>query len=220
MLYVSLDPAIDKMGICILEKQADIIEIKKLELFSFINQETKEKIKDLNVEKQIKKKTKKTKIIKKSGINTMNQYQICPMIIEGMNKWVEMNKDLLSNHNEISIIIENQPQLRKLMDCVESFLIYFWSDYGIRNNIKVEIISVKPYNKIKFYTGPKIECNLKSKYSRNKFESIQVANYIIHNGHSMNISFSDDSIWKYFVAQKFKADISDAMNQAINFLKR
>lgn len=221
MLYISIDPGITKMGLTLLTELDGKITIEKIELIELVEPSERQKVVTKPKGQVGKQKTKEKPKVKKvkTGVNAMNQFQLCPLLIQSMNKWLIDHEDILESHEKVTIVLENQPRLRKLMDSVENYLTFFWVNYGITSGKTIVVSSFKPYNKLKFYTGPKITCTLKGNYAKNKYESIEVMSWLIHNGQSINVVFASDEVWKHYSKLKSKADVSDSTNMGITYIK-
>jgi hypothetical protein len=67
-------------------------------------------------------------------------------------------------------------------------------------------------NKLKAYTGPKIECDIKDRYKRTKFLGIEYCKYMIQE------SKQDDQWIDLFLNSKKKDDLADAYLQGMYVL--
>jgi hypothetical protein len=109
--------------------------------------------------------------------------------------------------NSIIPVIENQPVLKNpKMKSIQMMVYSYFVLIGVTN---IHLFS--PRNKLDVYTGPPVECKLKSKYSRRKYLSVKYTEYIIKNNPNY-ISIID----KY----KKKDDLADALLQIMTFLKK
>ena len=81
---------------------------------------------------------------------------------------------------------------------------------GISTNKPInDLQMVNARNKLKVYNGPKIECDIKNKYNKNKFLAIQYCEYMIKEENKDFISLYQNS--------KKKDDLADAYLQGIYF---
>ena len=126
--------------------------------------------------------------------------------------------DKLNNEKDILdieyVVIENQPVHKNpIMKSIQMILYTYYlmkmDEYGIT---KIHLLNAT--EKMKVYNGPKIECVIKDKHSRNKFLSKQYCKYILEqmddNSESLN----------YYNSFTKQDDIADTYLQAIYFLNK
>ena len=82
----------------------------------------------------------------------------------------------------------------------------------MKGSIK-DIQMINARNKLKAYDGPKIECNIKETYKRNKYLAIQYTRYMMYQ----NPKISND-YHKLFEESKKKDDLSDSYLQGLYFI--
>ena len=75
---------------------------------------------------------------------------------------------------------------------------------------KIEMINAR--NKLKVYKGPSIECNLKNKYSRNKYLAVEYCKNMIVN--------QDNKFIELYNKSKKKDDLSDSYLQSIYYIEK
>lgn len=74
----------------------------------------------------------------------------------------------------------------------------------------IEMINAR--NKLKAYTGPKVECEIKDKYKRTKFLGIEYCKHMIQE------SNQEDQWIQLFTNSKKKDDLADAYLQGMYVL--
>jgi hypothetical protein len=74
------------------------------------------------------------------------------------------------------VCIENQPALKNPTMKSVQMIIY---SYFLMNGQAKDIQMINARNKLKVYTGPKIECDIKESYKRNKVLAIKYCDYMI-----------------------------------------
>ena len=133
-----------------------------------------------------------------------------PMLDQG-KKMVEMlsAKDIFLTVD--LVVIENQPALKNpTMKSIQMILYSYFLINGISTNKPIKDLQmVNARNKLKVYNGPKIECDIKNKYNKNKFLAIQYCEYMIKEE-------NNDFILLYQNSKK-KDDLADAYLQGIYF---
>ena len=134
-----------------------------------------------------------------------------PMFYLGKNiiKTLDEKKNFLES--EI-VIIENQPALKN--PTMKSVQMIVYSYFLMKENIK-EIQMINTRNKLKAYDGPKVDCDIKETYKRNKFLAIKYTKYMLYQ----NIKISYD-YHKLFEESKKKDDLSDSYLQGIYFINQ
>lgn len=106
------------------------------------------------------------------------------------------------------VIVENQPSLKNPTMKTIQMLVY--SYFLIKSNpVKLEMINAR--NKLKAYKGPKIECEIKDRYKRNKYLAIEYCKIMIKNEKDQFINLYNNS--------KKKDDLSDSYLQGMYFLQ-
>ena len=110
------------------------------------------------------------------------------------------------------VCIENQPALKNPTMKSVQMIIY---SYFLMNGLAKDIQMINARNKLKVYTGPKINCDIKETYKRNKFLAIKYCDYMIRENPHIDSVFHqlyDDS--------KKKDDLSDAYLQGIYYINK
>jgi hypothetical protein len=139
-----------------------------------------------------------------------------PMLLLG--KQIVKTLDEKSNFLKVdTVIIENQPALKNpTMKSVQMILYSYFLVNGITSNEVMEDIQmINARNKLKAYSGPKIECDIIDKYKRNKFLAIKYCDYMIRENDKI-----DDIYRKLYEDSKKKDDLSDAYLQGIYFIQK
>jgi len=110
------------------------------------------------------------------------------------------------------VCIENQPALKNPTMKSVQMIIY---SYFLMNGQAKDIQMINARNKLKVYTGPKIECDIKESYKRNKVLAIKYCDYMIRE----NIHI-DKVYHKLYDDSKKKDDLSDAYLQGIYYINK
>ena len=76
-----------------------------------------------------------------------------------------------------------------------------------------DIQMINARNKLKAYKGPKIECNIKETYKRNKYLAIKYTDIMIRENDKI-----DDKYHVLYDSSKKKDDLSDAYLQGVYFI--
>ena len=108
------------------------------------------------------------------------------------------------------VIIENQPALKN--PTMKSVQMIVYSYFLMKGNIK-DIQMINARNKLKAYDGPKVECDIKETYKRNKFLAIQYTRHMIYQNPKISYEYH-----KLFEEEKKKDDLSDSYLQGIYFI--
>ena len=110
------------------------------------------------------------------------------------------------------VCIENQPALKNPTMKSVQMIIY---SYFLMNGLAKDIQMINARNKLKVYTGPKIECDIKESYKRNKVLAIKYCDYMIREN-----SHIDKVYHKLYNDSKKKDDLSDAYLQGIYYINK
>lgn len=113
------------------------------------------------------------------------------------------------------VVIENQPALKNpTMKSIQMMIYSYFLINGVCSDksmiINIEMINAR--NKLKAYTGPKIECEIKDKYKKTKFLGIEYCKHMIQE------SNQDDEWIELFTNSKKKDDLADAYLQGMYVL--
>lgn len=113
------------------------------------------------------------------------------------------------------VVIENQPALKNpTMKSIQMMIYSYFLIQGIsskESSIK-DIQMINARNKLKAYTGPKIECEIKDKYKKTKFLGIEYCKYMIQESNQV------DQWIQLFTNSKKKDDLADAYLQGMYVL--
>ena len=117
--------------------------------------------------------------------------------------------------NHEVICIENQPALKNpVMKTVQMILYSYFVIEGATKDKSVEQVHmINARNKLKAYDGPKVECNIKETYKRNKYLAIQYTRYMIYQNPKITFDYH-----KLFEESKKKDDLSDSYLQGLYFI--
>ena len=215
MKVLSLDIGINNLSYCILSydnenydiKEWDILNVNPYEndnkeiasLNKQIDKDNKKKLKDEGESSKLKKK----KLKKKPTLNELSD----KIINTFDNKSIFLDCDY--------VIIENQPCMKNpTMKSIQMIVYSYFYIRGIVDNkstILKDIVFISAGNKLKVYDGPKIEINVKSRYTRNKKLGILHTKYLLKN-HEEYLSF--------FELHKKKDDLADAFLKAAYFIHK
>ena len=113
------------------------------------------------------------------------------------------------------VVIENQPALKNpTMKSIQMMIYSYFLINGVcsdnSNITSIEMINAR--NKLKAYTGPKIECDIKDRYKRTKFLGIEYCKHMIQE------SKQDEQWIDLFTQSKKKDDLADAYLQGMYVL--
>lgn len=159
------------------------------------------------------------KTIKLTRNNTVSKKKVDDFLLQDIAKIVNSKlEELYNTYNTIftsltAIYIELQPKVNAKM-CFTSHIIY-GKLVDLYKDTNVKIRFVRAAQKLKAYTGPKIECSLKGEYAKRKWLSIQYTKWFLET------KFSQDQKdkWIGWLDNKAKCDDAcDGFLMAINAL--
>ena len=163
--------------------------------------------KDLIINGEIDKKY----IFKKKTVNDYLLQDIAKTVLTKIQTIYDNNKHMFDNVN--SVLIELQPKVNR--KAIFTSHILYGKLIELYYDKPTTIKFVRASQKLKAYTGPNIECKLKSKYDQRKWLSIQYTKWFLEN--RFNKEQCDK--WLPFVLSHKKADdICDTALMAINGL--
>ena len=139
-----------------------------------------------------------------------------PML--SLGKRIVKKLDDKENFSQVDIVcIENQPALKNpTMKSVQMILYSYFLIEGITTlKTMKDILMINARNKLKVYSGPKIECDIKDKYKRNKFLAIKYCEYMIHENPHINECYH-----QLYDESKKKDDLSDSYLQGIYYIQK
>jgi len=166
-----------------------------------------------------------TKIIKSSGTKLCNShtklksYKDLKMnnIKKIDNSMFHLGKNIVKLLDEKKhflesevVIIENQPALKN--PTMKSIQMILYSYFLMKNSIK-DIQMINARNKLKAYKGPKIQCDIKETYKKNKYLAIKYTDIMIRENDKI-----DEVYHSLYDTSKKKDDLSDAYLQGIYFI--
>ena len=129
-----------------------------------------------------------------------------------MGKQIIKTLDEKENFLNVDIVcIENQPALKNPTMKSVQMIIY---SYFLMKEIK-DLQMINARNKLKVYKGPKIECDSKESYKRNKFLAIKYCDYMIKEN-----KLIDEKYHKLYDESKKKDDLSDSYLQGIYYIDK
>jgi len=136
-----------------------------------------------------------------------------PMLDQG-TKMVEVLQKKRNFLKVDLVVIENQPALKNpKMKSIQMILYSYFLIEGVtkKKSLITDIQMINARNKLKAYTGPKIECDIKDRYKRTKFLGIQYCLAMISEQENKWLTLFNDT--------KKKDDLADAYLQGIYVLK-
>lgn len=130
-----------------------------------------------------------------------------------MGKQIIKKLDEKGNFSEVDIVcIENQPALKN--PTMKSVQMIIYSYFLMKSKIN-DIQMINARNKLKVYDGPKIECNIKETYKKNKFLAIKYCDYMIRDNKEIDKKYHD-----LYDSSKKKDDLSDSYLQGIYYIDK
>ena len=122
------------------------------------------------------------------------------------------SKDDFLNHEVICI--ENQPALKNpVMKTVQMILYSYFMIEGATKDKPVEQVHmINARNKLKVYKGPPVKCDIKEKYKKNKYLSVEYTKNMILK--------EENKFIELFTESKKKDDLADAYLQGIYFIEK
>lgn len=154
---------------------------------------------------EIKKKNK----FSKKKISSFTLQEIALIFLKKIQEIYDENESIFESVDKI--FIELQPTCARKMVFVSHILYGKFID--LYKDTKVPIKFVRASQKLKSYTGPFIDCHLKSKYARRKWLSIEYCKWFLEN----KFSKEQKDIWlPKFLDGRTLADNSDTALMCIN----
>ncbi len=225
MKLLSFDVGIKNLAYCIIDSSDRSIEdwgILNISIDPLCDHKMKHKCCDKSA-KKIRKEdgfklcTSHCKLKQYQGYNLRNIPKLENPILSMGEKIVKV-LDEQSNFLKVDLVcIENQPALKNpVMKTVQMILYSYFLIRGISTDKLVsDIQMINARNKLKVYKGPKIECDIKDKYKRNKFLAIQYCEKMIHENPHIHKKYHE-----LYENSKKKDDLSDAYLQGIYVIDR
>jgi len=129
-----------------------------------------------------------------------------------MGKQIIKKLDEKETFSEVDIVcIENQPALKN--PTMKSVQMIIYSYFLMKEINDIQMINAR--NKLKVYTGPKIECNIKETYKKNKFLAIKYCDFMIRENKEIDKKYHD-----LYDSSKKKDDLSDSYLQGIYYIDK
>lgn len=150
------------------------------------------------------------KAIKEKKVKDYTLQELAKIVIGETNQILGRNKELFEKAS--GVYVELQPKVNNKMKLISHILYGKLVEFYMGS--KTIIRFVRASQKLKAYTGPVVECNLKGMYAKRKFLSVQYTWWFLKN------VIGDSTEW----AQKFeshtkKDDLGDVFLMGINALK-
>jgi hypothetical protein len=152
----------------------------------------------------------KPKLIKNYLLQNLSE-----IILTKLNEIFNSNQDLFNQLTQI--IIELQPTFNPSMKLISHIIYGKLIDLQMSKKLQSHctIRFIRASHKLRAYTGPNIECNLKGKYAQRKWLSIKYTKWFLEN----KFSKEQNEKWLTLLNSKStKADMSDTFLMAINCL--
>ena len=111
------------------------------------------------------------------------------------------------------VLLENQPCLKNpTMKTIQIIIYTYFVINGLHkeNSPISKILFISAKNKLSFYDGPPIECNLKSKYSQTKYLGKEYTKYYLKDNQEK---------LDFFNSHKKKDDLSDSYLQGMSYFE-
>lgn len=154
---------------------------------------------------EIKKKHK----FAKKKISSFTLQDIALIFLEKIQNIYTENESIFKSIDKI--FIELQPNCARKMIFVSHIL--YGKFIELYKDTKVSIKFVRASQKLKSYTGPFIECHLKSPYAKRKWLSIRYCEWFLEN----KFSKEQKELWlPKFLDSKKKDDLGDVKLMCIN----
>ena len=154
-------------------------------------------------------KTLKVSVFKKKMIDDYLLQDIAKIVLAKIQEIYDTNIEIFNNITKI--IIELQPKVNAKMSFTSHIL--YGKFVELYSNTSTTIRFVRASQKLKAYTGPYIECKLKSGYAKRNWLAVQYTIWFLEN----KFSQEQKDKWLPFLESKtIKADLSDTALMAIN----
>lgn len=149
---------------------------------------------------------KQQNIYKRRLINSYLLQDIAKIVLVKLQKIYDEHQDIFKDIS--NIVIELQPKVNQKMKFISHIIYGKLVELYIGKNTTIRF--VRAAQKLKAYTGPIIECNLKNAYTKRKWLSVQYTNWFLNRS-------EHNSYWiKHFNDHKKKDDMGDTYLMAIN----
>lgn len=229
---ISFDVGIHNLAYCVLEKEGDDISIKGWDVIDICPRNecqfylrTKRECgkpaayhyvekTDSDLQTDMYLCQAHSKVFLKNQPEFMTKLKAKKQTIQDMGitmvKELDKNPDLLDVDE---VVIENQPCLKNpTMKTVQMLLYSYFLTRGIIDMERIkEIALMSARNKLTVYDGPKVECNVKSKYQKTKKLGIEYCRHMIKD---------DEENLLYLNNHQKKDDLCDAYLQGVYYLKK
>lgn len=150
-------------------------------------------------------------IFKKKAINDYLLQDIARIVLQKLQFIYDSNNELFRSVTQV--LIELQPKVNQKMKFTSHILYGKLVELYAKDNSKTTIRFVRASQKLKAYTGPVIECKLKSSYSKRKWLSIEYCRWFLETKFNKN----ECNTWLSELNNSIKKDdMCDVMLMAIN----
>ena len=225
MKILSFDVGIKNLAYCLLDSDGDTIEDWGILNIS-VDPVCEHQMKHRSCDKSAKKMIKETGFKLCPGHCKIKEYKDLPMrnVPKLDNPMLSLGKQIVLKLDEKvnflnvdTVCIENQPALKNpTMKSVQMILYTYFLVNGIASDKLIsDIQMINARNKLKVYTGPKVECDITDRYKQNKFLAIKYCDYMIKDNSAI-----DSKYHKLYDDSKKKDDLSDAYLQGIYYLNK
>lgn len=225
MKLLSFDVGIKNLAYCLLDTDNEnILDWGILNIS--VDPVCEHSLKGNSCDKSAKKETKDKGIKLCSSHIKLKMYKDIPMknISKLKNPMLDLGKQIVKklsekeNFLDVDIVcIENQPALKNpTMKSVQMIIYSYFLIEGVTTLKTIKDIQmINARNKLKIYNGPKVECNIKETYKRNKFLAIQYTDYMIKENNHI-----DKKYHQLYNDSKKKDDLSDSYLQGIYYIRK
>lgn len=148
-------------------------------------------------------------MFKKKAINDYLLQDIAKIVLQKIQDIYNENYDLFDGISQV--LIELQPKVNQKMKFISHILYGKFVELYVHKSTTIRF--VRASQKLKAYTGPMIECNLKGHYAKRKWLSIQYTKWFLEH----KFIHTERDIWLHCLEQSGKKDdLCDVMLMAIN----